>query len=90
MATMGRVSSEKPPIPAWAWVFAAACGVIPVLTLGGALPGAIGFGGAAASVAVARDPEKSPGARFGICLAITALCWGLFLALVGGVTLLSR
>ena len=90
MATMGRVSSDKSPIPAWAWIFAVACGVIPVLTLGGAIPGAIGFGGAAGCVAVARDPDKARGTRVGICLAITTLCWVLFLAVVGGVTLLSQ
>lgn len=31
-----------------AWTFSEACAIIPLLTLGGAIPGAIGLGGAAA------------------------------------------
>jgi hypothetical protein len=34
----------KAPIPPWAWVFAVACGVIPVLTRGGAIPGSASRG----------------------------------------------
>src|SRR6187455_417393 len=55
-------AAPKPPIPAWAWVFAVACGIIPVLTLGGAIPAAIGFGGAAGCVGTARNPAMSLGA----------------------------
>ena len=75
----------KGPIPGWAWIFAVACGIIPVLTLGGAIPGAIGFGGAGGCVAVARDESKSIGLRVGICCGITAACWVLFVALIGAV-----
>ena len=82
-------SSDKPPIPSWAWLFAVACGIIPVLTLGGAIPGAIGFGGAAGCVGVARDPQKPIGMRVGICFGITAVCWTLVVALVGGIALLA-
>ena len=73
----------KGAIPGWAWVFAVACGIIPVLTLGGAIPGAIGFGGASGCVAVARDESKAIGLRVGICCGITALCWILFVVFVG-------
>lgn len=90
MVPFDRDRSRKPPIPPWAWIFAAACGVIPVLTVGGAIPGAIGLGGAAAAVAVARNPEKSSGARVALCIGVTALCWVLFVALVVGLTLRAR
>jgi hypothetical protein len=45
---------------------------------------------AAGCVSVARDPGKSEGMRVAICVGITAICWILFLALVGGVALLSQ
>jgi hypothetical protein len=74
----------KPRIPAWAWLFVVACGIIPVLTMGGAIPGAIGFGGAGGCIAIARDPQKPVGLRVAICSAITLVCWLLVIALVGG------
>lgn len=81
---------EKKRIPGWAWVFAVACGIIPVLTLGGAIPGAIGFGGAGGCVSVARDDSRSVGARVGICSAITAGCWILFVVFVGSLFALGK
>jgi cation transporter-like permease len=77
------------PIPAWAWLFAAACGIIPVLTLGGAIPGAIGFGGAAGCIAAARDSSKPLSTRITSCAGITVLCWVLVIALVGGIATFS-
>lgn len=81
---------EKKPIPGWAWVFAVACGVIPVLTLGGAIPGAIGFGGAAGCVGVARDDSRSLGVRVGICTGITLACWILFVAVAGSILFFNK
>ena len=80
----------KAPIPPWAWIFAVACGIIPILTLGGAIPGAIGFGGAAGCVAVARDATKAVGTRVGLCVAIVVACWVVFLVALGGIAMLSR
>jgi len=73
----------KPPIPAWGYVFAGACGILPVLTLGGAIPGAVGFGGAAACIGISRDQSKSVGVRVAICIAIAVACW----LIVGAVAL---
>lgn len=81
---------KPPPIPPWAWVFVTACGIIPVLTLGGAIPGAIGFGGAGGCVAVARNPGMPLAARVGICVGITVVCWSLTFVLLGGFALLAR
>ena len=74
----------KPRIPGWAWLFIVACGIIPFITLGGAIPGAIGGGGAFGCLAVARDPTKPVGVRVGICIGITVVCWGLLAALLIG------
>src|SRR5687767_12733313 len=79
----------KAAIPVWAWLFAGACAIIPILTLGGALPAALGFGGAAGVVAVARNPSMSTGARIAACLGITVVVWILFAVLLGGIAALT-
>jgi len=81
----------KPPIPWWAWLFAAGCIAIPVITIGGAIPGALGAGGAAGCVGVARLPGRSVAFRIGICAAILAGCWALFgVLIVAAVLTLAR
>lgn len=72
----------KPPIPGWAWIFVVACALIPIVSLGGGIPAAIGCGGAAGCVAAARNPDQSVEMRVGICCGITVLCWGLFVGLL--------
>lgn len=74
--------AEKPPIPPWAWLFALACIAIPIISLGGAIPGAIGGGGAAGCVGVARDVNKTVSTRILVCVVITGVSWGLFALLV--------
>jgi len=81
---------SKGACPPWAWVFGATCGIIPLLTLGGAIPGAIGLGGAAACIAVARDGTKSIRARLAICGGITILCWVLLVVLLVGIAFVKR
>jgi hypothetical protein len=80
--------TNKLPIPPWAWIFAVACGILPVLTLGGAIPGAIGFGGAGGCIAVARNDQLSIPARIAACAGITAACWLLVALLFGGFAML--
>jgi hypothetical protein len=79
-----------PPIPWWAWVFAAGCAILPVLTLGGAIPGGVGFGGAAGCVAAARDSRMPVGVRIAICTLIVLAAWGIVIAVVGTIALLQR
>jgi hypothetical protein len=81
--------TDRMPIPVWVWPFVVACVAIPVLALGGAIPGAIGGGGAFGCVSVARDPEKSLQVRVGICAAITVGCWFLFIVVLGGLAVLQ-
>jgi hypothetical protein len=69
-------------LPRWSWAFCGACLAIPVVTLGGAIPAAIGAGGASVCASVAKKPELSVAARAGICAVVTAVAWGLLLALI--------
>lgn len=75
-------NAAQPAIPPWAWVFVVACGAIPVVAIGGAIPMALGFGGAGGCIGLARDTKKPLGLRVGGCVAITVLCWALFGALL--------
>ena len=80
--------ARKKSIPFWAWLFVLACGIIPVLTLGGAIPTMIGLGGAAGCVAVSRDVSKPALLRVLFCVGITIACWILFLVAMGAISAL--
>lgn len=62
-------------IPWFTWIFIAACAAIPVVTLGGAIPGALGFGGAGGCLSAGRSRSLSPGGKAFVCFAITLCCW---------------
>jgi hypothetical protein len=87
----GAVASAQAPVPAWGYLFIAACGLIPVVSLGGAVPAAIGAAGAFGCLGAARDGSKSVFERASRCLAITAGCWVIFLLFLIAVgTMLGR
>jgi hypothetical protein len=72
-------------LPKWSWAFCGACLAIPVVTLGGGIPAALGVGGASACASVAKKPDLSVAARVAIFGAVTAAAWGLLLALIAAV-----
>lgn len=77
-AARERAIAETAP---WAYLFAAMCAIIPVLTFGGAIPVGIGLGGAFACLGVARAEGVSNSLRFVVGLMITAACWAIILTL---------
>jgi hypothetical protein len=84
--TTGQAAAQ--PIPGWAWLFVAACMLIPLITLGGAIPAVIGVAGAVGCSSIARDPSKPTAVRAALCSGIVVLCWSLligFLLMVGGI-----
>ena len=87
---MSNQKTAKPTIPAWAWLFGAICLSIPVLTVGGAVPTAIGFGGAFYCIAVSRNRNTTTGRRLLHCAAAAAVCWTLFVAFLGGLAVLGE
>lgn len=72
-------------LPKWAWLFGGACLAIPVVSLGGAIPAAIGFGGASLCGSIARNEEKSAGVRAALCAVVTAAAWGLFIGAISAI-----
>ena len=70
------------PTPQWAYFFAVACGAIPIISLGGLVPAALGFGGASGCLAVSRFRSLPVALRLFLCLGITGACWAGFVLLV--------
>ena len=77
-------------VPWWACLFAVACAVIPGISMGGAIPIALGLGGAAACIKVSSMGALPSPVRFFLCVGITAVAWVAFLALMGLVLGMSR
>ena len=77
----GRPGATLDATPTWIWVFVVACGIIPVLTRGGAVPTVIGLGGAAGCRKIARGASNA-GVRVGLCVVVTVACWLLVGALI--------
>lgn len=79
----GRDRDAAPPVPAWGYLFIGACGIIPVLTVGGAVPILLGAGGASLCLKVCRARHMDGMVKFLMCGVITAVAWvGLALTLV--------
>lgn len=66
--------------PKWAWWFMGPCIAIPIVSLGGAIPAFLGFVGAYACGATAKQPWNI-WVRVILCLAVTLTCWLGFLVL---------
>jgi len=74
--------SAADPVPGWAWVFIVACGLIPVISVGGAVPMLLAMAGIGGTLAVARVREWSVPMRAGICAAVAVACWCGFALLI--------
>lgn len=70
------------PMPGWGWVFVGACGLIPIVTLGGCFPAAIGGGGASICWSIGHDPTLDDGRKLAYCLGATAATWLAFFGFV--------
>jgi hypothetical protein len=65
-------------LPGWAWLFVGGCLALPIVNLGGAIPGALGFGGAAACANVAKKADWELAPRVVVCALIAGAVWALF------------
>lgn len=67
--------------PRWAWIFMILCILIPVVSMGGAIPGALGVGGAAGCASLAKSKKMKKSMRIVSCIELTVLCWELWFML---------
>jgi hypothetical protein len=97
--TSAAVGTEKPKqglkeafsgMPGWAWLFVVSSLAIPVVCLGGAIPGALGFGAAAGCASVSKRTDWETPARVVVCAAITGGAWALLLAFAVAVASLQK
>lgn len=79
MSEKPKNEASKMP-PTWAWIFIIACIAIPVITLGGGIPAAIGGGSAAGCYQASRNIERSTRTNFMYCVGITIGAWAIFIA----------
>jgi hypothetical protein len=68
-------------MPGWAWPFVLACVAIPVVTLGGAIPAALGFGSASLCAGMSRR-DGSIALRVAVCAAIALGAWGVLAGVI--------
>jgi hypothetical protein len=61
--------------PGWAFFFAAMCGIIPVVTLGGLIPVGVGVAGVSACLAVGRATSLPAILRVLFSILIVGACW---------------
>ena len=86
MAKPNAIAELFAGLPGWAWPFVALCLFIPVATLGGGIPVALGLGGAMGTASMAKDSARSVRTRVVLCVGITLLAW----AGVGAMLLVLR
>ncbi|HMC63530.1 MAG TPA: hypothetical protein VKI65_01180 [Gemmataceae bacterium] len=76
--------------PAWGYFFAVACGIIPIISLGGCVPVALGLGGAGGCLQVARSHSLPVALRVVACMGITAVSWVIFGLLILAIAEMTR
>ena len=77
-------------LPGWAWVFVIGCLAVPIVSLGGAVPGALGFGGAAGCANMAKKAGWEVLPRVMACAAITGGVWLVFVAFIVAVASVQK
>ena len=86
---MSAEKNAKPPIPRWAWIFAAVCMVIPITTIGGAIPTAIGAFSALGVMGIARQTDKPTRKKVIYCGVVTGSAWTVFVVFLFALTALQ-
>lgn len=67
--------------PSWVWIFVVLSLLIPIVSMGGALPAVFGMGGACACIGLSKQPIPAA-VRILACTAVTAAAWILWLVLI--------
>ena len=73
--------------PAWVLVFAALCLIIPIISMGGAIPVILGFAGASLCVTTSKSTLPIV-VRAMLCTVITLAAWVLLIVVVLGINML--
>lgn len=63
-------------LPKWAWLFIIACALVPVSTLGGAIPTVVAILGIVLCVRMAATPHIKLPLKLVLCTTISVMAWG--------------
>lgn len=85
------IDSKKPYLPLkslrwWSWVFVLACMIIPIISMGGALPAMIGVLGSMYCVKIGVSPYMRTPFKILASFAVIVISWTLFILLVLGIS----
>ena len=64
-------------LPWWTWVFIVLCAVLPVATLGGAMPVLMAILGIILCISISSYPNMTKPLKLLACFGVTALAWGI-------------
>jgi len=74
-------ATKKVLIPKWSYIFVVLCGIIPFVSLGGALPVLLGMGGAGICISTAMPTLV----RIVLSSVVTVMVWVLFIFLIAAI-----
>lgn len=63
--------------PWWIWIFIVACAILPITTIGGAIPVCLATLGILSCINISARPVMKKPLKFLVCLGISALAWGI-------------
>ncbi|MEQ8672009.1 MAG: hypothetical protein RLP44_00615 [Aggregatilineales bacterium] len=72
----------KTTLPIWSWIFAMMCFIIPIMTIGGAIPALIGGLGGIFSLATANRRAESEWVRVVKIIGIVIVTWVVFIMFI--------
>ena len=75
-------------MPWWAWIFIVSCALIPIISLGGAIPVVWGLCGAMVCDNISKSAKMKKAIKVLACMGVTVLAWGLFGVLILASTML--
>ena len=82
------ISGQK--APGWSWCFAVPCGLIPIASLGGAIPIVLGLAGILGCRTISNRRDWPLYARLLLCCGVVIADWILFIAALIGIALIQR
>ena len=62
-------------IPWWTWLFIVSCILLPITTIGGAIPATVAMVGIILCVKISLLPSIKPLIKLLLCLSITSMTW---------------
>lgn len=86
----GKQNNDNEDVPKWAWVFMGACALIPIVSLGGAIPFVAGGFGFLTCRDISKNLSRPTSINVILCAGVTVAMWVAVIAVVGGLAILMN